>query len=119
MESNYPGRSKATVWPWIGCLVLLGCASPWGGSIGAVLAKSHRDGRLYVRDAPPDMGAAKAGIQPGDEVTAVNGKPVLDMSPEDIHKALIGAVGTKVQVTVLRDGESVTHSVERGPLRGE
>ena len=119
MKSSYPGRSKATVWPWVGCLLLLGCASPWGGSIGAVLAKSHNDGRLYVREAPPDMGAAKAGVQPGDEVIAVDGKPVLEMSPDDIHKALIGAVGTKVGVTVLRNGESLTFAVERGPLRGE
>lgn len=133
MKSSYPGRSKATVWPRstsppgklllivaiAGCFVLLSCASRWSGSIGAVLAKNNQDGRLYVRDAPPDMGAAKAGVQSGDEVTAIDGKPVLGMAADDIHRALSGAVGTKVELTVSRDGQSVTFHVERGPLRGE
>lgn len=101
------------------CAVVLGCASRWGGSIGAVLAKSNQDGRLYLREAPPDMGAAKAGMQPGDEVTAIDARPALAMSPIDIHRALAGAVGTKVRLTVSRDGQSLTFDVERGPLRGE
>jgi C-terminal processing protease CtpA/Prc len=41
------------------------------------------------------------------------------MSPNDVHSALTGAVGTKVKLTVLRDGQSLTFEVERGPLRGE
>src|SRR5580692_8465554 len=100
VKCSYRGRSKATVWPWspaqrvtlllLACVVVLGCASHWNGSIGAVLAKSNRDGRLYLRDAPPDMSAAKAGMQRGDEVTAIDAKPVLGMSPNDVHGALAG-----------------------------
>jgi S1-C subfamily serine protease len=129
MKSSYLGRSNATVWPrppppraallLVACLFVVGCAPHWSGSIGAVLAQSHRDGRLYVREAPPDMGAAKAGVQPDDEVTAIDGKLVLGMSPNDVHNAVSGAVGTKVRLTVSRDGKEMTFDVERGPLRGE
>jgi C-terminal processing protease CtpA/Prc len=101
------------------CLASFSCAARWSGSIGAVLGKDNRDGRVYVREAPRDMGAAKAGVELGDEVTAIDGKPVPGMSPEDIHKALSGSVGSKVTLTVSRAEQIVTVEVERGPLRGE
>jgi C-terminal processing protease CtpA/Prc len=97
----------------------LACASRWNGSVGAVLGKNNHDGRLFVREAPPEMGAAKAGVQPGDEVTAIDGKPVSQLTADDVHKALAGAVGSKVKLTVLRAGQSLTFDIERGPLRGE
>jgi S1-C subfamily serine protease len=134
MECSYLRRRSATVWPALPTtllgsskrlavllffLSLLACASKWSGSVGAVLGKNNHDGRLYVRDAPSDMGAAKAGVQPGDEVTAIDGQAVLTLSSDDIHKALAGAVGSKVKLTVVRDGQTLSFEIERGPLRGE
>ena len=87
--------------------------------MGAVLGKNDHDGRLFVRDAPAGMGAAKAGIERGDEVTAIDGKPVSSMTPADVHQALAGAVGSKVKITVAREGQTLTFEIERGPLRGE
>ena len=86
--------------------------------MGAVLGKNNRDGRLYVREVPPDMGAAKVGLQAGDEVTGIDGKAVSSMTPDEVHVALAGAVGTKVKVTVVREGQTLTFEIERGPLRG-
>jgi carboxyl-terminal processing protease len=65
------------------------------------------------------MGAAKAGVLPGDEVTAIDGRAVASLTPDDIHKALSGAVGSKVQLTLVREGKTLTVEIERGPLRGE
>lgn len=86
--------------------------------MGAVLGKNNQDGRLYVREVPADMGAAKVGIQAGDEVTAIDGKAVSSMTPDEVHAALAGAVGSKVKLTVVRDGQALTFEIERGPLRG-
>jgi S1-C subfamily serine protease len=134
VKCSYRNRPKATVWPagarrarsvgrkglaLLLALVLLGCASKWNGSVGAVLAKNNQTGRLFVREAPNDMWAAKAGIQVGDEVTAIDGALVASLTPEDVHKALAGAVGSKVKLTVVREGQTLTLEVERGPLRGE
>jgi carboxyl-terminal processing protease len=99
-------------------LLAAACAQRWSGSVGAYLGKNNKDGRLYVREVPPDMGAAKVGIQAGDEVTAIDGKAVSSMTPDEVHAALAGAVGSKVKVTVQRDGQSLTFEIERGPLRG-
>ncbi len=110
----------ATPWYLVGFLATFGaltCASRPDGSVGAVFGKGNTDGRVFVREVPPDMAAAKAGLQVGDEVVAVNGAAVQKMSPDDVHRALAGEIGTKVQLTVLRRGERLEVTVERGPLR--
>ena len=98
-------------------LLCAGCGGAWDGSVGAILGKDNRSGRLFVREAPPGLGAAQAGIQTGDELTRIDGKPVASMSPDDVHRALAGKVGTKVSLTVTRAGEERTVLVERGPLQ--
>ena len=50
---------------------------------------------------------------------AVDGAPVRAMSPDDIHKALAGRVGTRVKLTVQRSGQTMELVIERGPLRGQ
>jgi C-terminal processing protease CtpA/Prc len=127
-ESSEGRRGSATVeksrWPWLarlGAVVLIAgaaCSSTWTGSVGAVLGKDNRDGRLYIREVPPTMGAAKAGVEVGDEVIAIDGKPVVKMTPPEVHDALAGKVGTKVRVTVVRAGVTADFLIERGPLAG-
>jgi C-terminal processing protease CtpA/Prc len=94
------------------------CSQTWTGSVGAVLGKDNVSGRVFLRDVPPGMGAAKAGLEVGDEVVSIEGKPVGTMSPEAVHEALQGKVGTKVRITVVRAKVSLDVVVERGPLAG-
>jgi carboxyl-terminal processing protease len=65
------------------------------------------------------MGAAKAGVQAGDEVTAIDGVLVSPLTSDEVHKVLAGPVGSKVKLTIVRDGQVLRFDVERGPLRGE
>jgi len=127
VKCNYRKRRKATVWPFLRrsaapavaglLLAAAACSSRWGGSVGAILGKNNQDGRLYVRELPPEMGASKAGMHVGDEITAIGGERVEGMSPEEVHAALAGKVGTKVRLKVVRDGQILEIEVERGPLR--
>jgi C-terminal processing protease CtpA/Prc len=94
------------------------CSGTWTGSVGAVLGKSNADGRVFVREAPASMGAARAGIAVGDEVVAIDGRLVAKMTPEEVHEALAGKVGTKVKIRVVRAGVTIEYDVERGPLQG-
>ncbi len=73
---------------------------------------------MFVREAPSDMPAAHAGVQVDDEVVSVDGRTARDLSPEDLHQALSGKVGTKVRLVVRHGGETREVIVERGPLRG-
>jgi carboxyl-terminal processing protease len=96
-------------------LALASCASR-PGSIGAVLGQSRSDGRVTVRDAPRGLPAADAGIGPGDEVLLIDGRDVRGMSPEAIHQALEGDIGTTVHLTLLRGGKIERVALKRAPL---
>ena len=95
-----------------------GCAETWKGSVGAVLARDNRTHRVYVREAPSDLGAARAGVLVDDEVVAVDGKPARDLSNAELHEALAGKVGTKVTLQIVREGVTHVVVVERSPLKG-
>jgi len=48
--------------------------------------------------------ADSAGIKPGDRIAAVDGKPIIGMTMEDVQQALRGPTGTKVRLTIERGG---------------
>lgn len=94
---------------------LCSCA-PKRGTIGAVLGQST-DGRLYVREVPPDLAAAKAGLKPDDQILLIDGKDVRMLSAKQIHQALVGEVGEKVKLTVLRGEQILRVTLRRTPAR--
>lgn len=84
------------------------------GSIGAIL--KPREGRLFVVDVPADMTGARAGLEPGDEILAIDGREVHDMTREDVVKSLRGDVGSSVTLRIRRDDLTRDVKVERGPF---
>ncbi len=93
--------------------VASGCAHEQG-SIGAMLSRNHTTGRVTVRNVPPGTGQ-RAGLEPGDEIVAIDGKDIHELgSDEEVRKALRGDVGTRVKLTVVRDGARRDLVVERG-----
>ncbi len=99
--------------------VLAGGCSSGAGSVGAILGKDVHSGRLYVREVPPGMAAAYAGVRDGDEILAIDGTPVADMPPGEVHKRLQGSVGSTVTLLVLREGVTRKVEVTRTPLASE
>jgi C-terminal processing protease CtpA/Prc len=63
------------------------------------------------------MDGARAGLEPGDEVLAVDGRDVRDLSPEAVHRALAGDIGSTVTLTVARRGGVERLTVVRKPYR--
>ncbi|HEV8494881.1 MAG TPA: site-2 protease family protein [Candidatus Angelobacter sp.] len=57
----------------------------------------------------PGLPADKAHIQSGDVLVSVDGKPI--HSVDDLLKALQGAKGSPVQLTILRDRKNLTLSI--------
>lgn len=68
-----------------------------------------------------DTPAAKAGIQPGDLIFRIDDKPVKGMKMSDAVKLLRGDEGSKVTLTILRDGakEPLTVPVTREIIKVE
>lgn len=70
--------------------------------IGAVLNKSQ--GTIAIEDTTPDGPAQKAGLRKGDTVTEIDGADVRKLSMDDCVGRIRGAIGTPVELTVLRNG---------------
>jgi carboxyl-terminal processing protease len=85
-----------------------GAALPPAG-VGLEITRQYYLRVIAARDNSP---AAKAGLHTGDYIRAVNDTPTRDMSVWEGVRALRGAAGSKVSLTVIRGGSNDPHVVE-------
>jgi C-terminal processing protease CtpA/Prc len=85
---------------------------PSKGTIGAVLSRGP-DGRLFVREVPDGLAAARGGVAPGDEILLIDGRDARALGPKGLHEALSGDVGERVNLTLVRRGEIVRVTLSR------
>ena len=96
-------------------VLLCACgAGSWEGGIHARMGHSE-EGGLRVFEVPPDGPAARAGLEAGDVILAIDGTEIVGMTPAQIAERLRGPVGTTVELRVERAGRTLTLSVERAP----
>jgi serine protease Do len=97
---------------WLGVQI-----QPVTRDIADSLGLADASGALVVEPQAGSPGE-KAGIKQGDVVTALDGEPI--KSPRDLAKRVADiAPGTKVEVSIWRDGKSQPLTVEIGTLAGE
>lgn len=82
-----------------------------GAGIGIEMAL--RDGYVRILRTLPDNPALKAGVKAGDIIYKINDEEVYDKGSEYISSKLRGEVGTKVKLTVMRDGEEKSFELTR------
>ena len=71
------------------------------------------EGGILVSDVTPGGPAAQAGLQRGDVITSIDGKPVTDVG--HFRNLVAGtAPGTRVQLTILRNGRQQAAEVAIG-----
>jgi serine protease Do len=66
---------------------------------------------VFVTQVSPHTPAERAGLREGDIITAINGKPVKD-GEELVGLVSQTSVGSRVPVTVLRDGKTMDLTIE-------
>jgi carboxyl-terminal processing protease len=76
-----------------------GASATPAGDVGLELTRQYYLRVIAARDGSP---AAKAGLQTGDYVRAIDGKPARDLSVFEGARLLRGEPGTKVTLTVIR-----------------
>jgi carboxyl-terminal processing protease len=76
------------------------------GDIGLMVTRQFYLRVLGVRDGSP---AARAGLQAGDYIRMIDGKPTRDMSAVTGRRLLAGAPGSKVSLTVIRGNTADPH----------
>ena len=62
------------------------------------------DGLIKVITPIDDSPAAKAGVLAGDTIVRIDGTPVRGMSLNDSIKKMRGKAGTKIEITIVREG---------------
>jgi carboxyl-terminal processing protease len=77
-----------------------------GRYYGVGMVIQQQDNKVYVINPYENTPSYRAGIKPGDVISAVDGKSTDGMSSDAVAKALKGPKGTHVQVTTIRDGQS-------------
>jgi serine protease Do len=85
--------------------------------MGAALKLKENQGVL-IGDVTADSPAEKAGLQSGDVITAIDKEPMANASK--LRTQIAQAMpGTKIKVTLLRDGKSQDIDVQLGELPAE
>ncbi len=62
------------------------------------------NGVVKVVSPIDDTPAARAGIEPGDLITHINGKPIMGMTLSQAVDKMRGPVGSTIKITILRKG---------------
>lgn len=88
--------------------------------LGDIEYEQYLEGRgrptsINVREVLTSSPAQTAGLAPGDEIVAYDGKRVFDMN-ELTNLTYDGNQGESVVIEVIRDGQPIQLYVERGPI---
>jgi len=79
------------------------------GDVGLELTRQYYLRVIAARDSSP---AAKAGLRTGDYVRAINGTPTREMSVWEGMRAMRGAPGSKISLTIIRGSAAEPHVIE-------
>lgn len=86
--------------------------------IGVTIEDGEEDGLLVIQVTPEGPGD-RAGIQPGETITAVDGVTITQGNRDDCVEMIRGESGTKVTLKVkAEDGNVRTVEVTRGQVQG-
>lgn len=117
VERGYGGQVASRAWIAAVLLTAAACGEASVGSVGAVFGRDNDTHALHVRDVPPGLSAAQAGLLPGDEILMIDGVYVRDLASSDVRARLRGEIGSVVELTVVRGGEVLEVRLVRGELR--
>jgi carboxyl-terminal processing protease len=77
-----------------------------GHYYGVGMVIQQQGNKVYVITPYENTPSFRAGIRPGDVVSAIDGKSADGMSSDQVAKSLKGPKGTHVQVTMVREGQT-------------
>ena len=82
------------------------------GGIGVYMG--FKNGGVQIMSVIPDGPGYRAGLLAGDEILAVDGQPVDEISPGEVALKIRGQIGTPVELLIHRDAaEDMTYTLTR------
>jgi carboxyl-terminal processing protease len=85
------------------------------GGIGAQI--SQKGEYVMVTEPYENYPAQKEDLRPGDIITEVEGKSTRGKTTADVSKLLKGQPGTKVTLTIQRDGKEIAKAITREEIK--
>jgi carboxyl-terminal processing protease len=76
-----------------------------GHYYGVGMVIQQQGNKVFVITPYENTPSFRAGIRPGDVISAIDGKPAAGMTSDLVAKALKGPKGTHVEVTMIRQGQ--------------
>jgi carboxyl-terminal processing protease len=76
-----------------------------GRYYGVGMGIMQENNKIYVLQPFENTPSYRAGIHPGDVISAVNGSSTAGWNTDQVSKALKGPKGTRVQVSMVREGQ--------------
>jgi carboxyl-terminal processing protease len=86
-----------------------------GGGVGITVERTD-DKKIMIRAVQDASPAARAGIQVGDQILAIDGESMLERPLSDVVAKLRGAVGAPVAITVQRSGGDYALTMKRARI---
>src|SRR5918997_2696494 len=87
-----------------------------GTYVGIGVTLESEDEEIVVVSLIEGSPADEAGVEPGDIVVAVDGESVRGEQISEVSEDIRGPEGTRVKLTVLRDGEERAFDLERAEI---
>ncbi|HEX6835748.1 MAG TPA: S41 family peptidase [Polyangia bacterium] len=84
--------------------------------IGVHIDVDSEAGIADVRGVVPGSGAERAGMQVGDKILRIDGKPFKGLSEGEVARSMRGKAGTSVTLSILRDAQILTRTIKRAPF---
>lgn len=81
--------------------------------IGITITVAHDGSGLQIMEVNPGSSAEEAGLQVDDVITAIEGRSTGDMTTTEARNLVRGKEGTPVELTIWRQGQTITVSVTR------
>ena len=91
--------------------------STTGSYTGIGIEVDHVDGKVMIVTPMAGSPAARSGLRSGDQIIAVDGTSLDSGNLRETISQLRGQAGSRVTVTVMRDGEPVDHTMRRRIIR--
>ena len=86
------------------------------GDFVGIGAEMQKDKQIMITSPMKDSPAEKAGIQPKDVVTKVDGKSVVGKPLDQVVKLVRGKEGTTVKLTIKRGSQEKEIKIKRGKI---
>ena len=85
--------------------------------IGITVTKREDGSGFDILEVAPGGSAQEVGVLPGDILVEAEGQSLLELDTDEVSALIRGEEGTDVSLTVIRNGERKTYTMERRSIR--